>query len=129
MFIFPTAEILDESPLLPEQYRREANALRQHYADKEICPERTVADKCALTAEWYSLSHQLLIDKTELSESDVRDSVEQAHLAQFRSVGKQCAISGVPYSVKLFPYDIIAGALSRARVGRLYGRFPVLRLT
>lgn len=70
---------LDDSPLLPDDYRNQAHALRDHYYPLEIDPHLTKEEKFPLMEEWWNKSHQLLIDY-KLSRHDIEEIVQNSKL-------------------------------------------------
>ncbi len=78
--IFNITEALDDSPLLPEDYRTKANALRAHFYPIEIDPSLTIEQKIPLMVEWWTGGHNLLIEHRCLNRNKLREIVAGAKL-------------------------------------------------
>ena len=73
-------EALDDSPLLPADYRTKANALRAHFYPIEIDPSLTIEQKIPLMVEWWTGGHNLLIEHRCLNRNKLREIVAGAKL-------------------------------------------------
>jgi len=70
---------LDESVRLSEEYRKKGNGLRAHYYPIEIDPKLTDEEKLPLMVEWWTQSHNLLIEYG-LNKNDIEQIVKESNL-------------------------------------------------
>merc|ERR1712038_1192170 len=70
---------LDDSPRLPDTYRHQAHGLRNHYYPIEIDPHLTNEQKLPLMVEWWTQSHNLLIEYG-LNQNAIEQIVKESNL-------------------------------------------------
>lgn len=69
--------VLEEGHVLPEFYKDEARALRDHYFPIEMNPKLTIEEKIPVMVEWWTKAHDLL-SKCHITKDDVRIMVENS---------------------------------------------------
>lgn len=69
--------VLEEGHVLPEFYKDEARALRDHYFPIEMNPKLTIEEKIPVMVEWWTKAHDLL-SKCHITKDDVRVMVENS---------------------------------------------------
>ncbi|XP_072033736.1 cytosolic 5'-nucleotidase 3-like [Amphiura filiformis] len=69
--------VLDDSSLLPEHYREQANQLRNTYLPLEMSTDVPIEEKRHLMVEWWTKGHELLVN-SGIKQSDIQKAVEKA---------------------------------------------------
>ncbi|XP_062604732.1 7-methylguanosine phosphate-specific 5'-nucleotidase A-like isoform X1 [Saccostrea cucullata] len=69
--------VLEEGHVLPDFYKEEARALRDHYFPIETNPQLTMEEKIPIMVEWWTKAHDLLA-KCNINKDDVRQMVENS---------------------------------------------------
>ncbi|XP_048775723.2 7-methylguanosine phosphate-specific 5'-nucleotidase A-like isoform X2 [Ostrea edulis] len=72
-----THNVLEEGHVLPEFYKEEARALRDHYFPIETNPNLTIEEKIPIMVEWWTKAHDLFA-KCDMKKDDVRVMVENS---------------------------------------------------
>ncbi|XP_074649626.1 7-methylguanosine phosphate-specific 5'-nucleotidase-like isoform X2 [Tubulanus polymorphus] len=82
--LVPTSHgIMDDSDLMPIDFKKAAADLRSEYYAIEIDSNLTVAEKCPFMIEWWTKAHDLLLKKCNIYQKDIKAIVSQSE-AQLR---------------------------------------------
>ncbi|KAK2170082.1 hypothetical protein LSH36_4g00030 [Paralvinella palmiformis] len=74
-----THQALDNSPVLPNGYRENANMIRDRYYPIEIDPNLTVDEKIPFMVEWWTKAHNLLV-QASLTRSSLKTVVSESNI-------------------------------------------------